>query len=184
MDEQVADYIFSTDYTVPSILKLSLLSLKGRADTKMLEIGSFEGRSAIWFLENILTGSGSSITCVDGFWAPYGDVFDRNIAASGQAHRVTRLTGFSQTILPALADAGFDAIYIDGGHTEREVAEDAFHAWRLAKPGAILIFDDYAWRPELPLEDRPKRAIDRFLIDREGEYHLMLHRYQVIVRKL
>ena len=32
-----------------------------------LEIGSFEGRSAIWLLENILTHSNSHLTCVDTF---------------------------------------------------------------------------------------------------------------------
>jgi predicted O-methyltransferase YrrM len=178
-------YTFSTDY-VSSFTEqwaLCLRDLAGRADVRMLEIGSFEGRSAIWFLENILTGLGSSITCVDGFWPPYGDVFDRNIAASGLSARVIKRRGPSQEVLPTLARASFDAMYIDGGHREEQVWADARHCWRLGKAGAILIFDDYEWEPHLPLEDRPRRAIDRFLRKHAGKYELMQRGYQVTVRK-
>lgn len=158
------------------------MHLMKRPDVRMLEIGSYEGKSAIWFLENILTGPGAGITCVDGFWPPYGEVFDRNIALSGHAGRVQKLAGRTDEVLPRI-DATFDAIYIDAGHREQEVWEDAQHAWRLAKPGATVIFDDYLWQPHLPLEERPQRAIDRFLSERGGELTLLYRGYQVIVRK-
>ena len=38
---------------------------KGKPNVHGLEVGSFEGRSALWFLENILTDPTASITCVD-----------------------------------------------------------------------------------------------------------------------
>lgn len=40
-------------------------SLCGVANGRMLEIGSYEGRSAIWFLENILTAPTAALTCDD-----------------------------------------------------------------------------------------------------------------------
>jgi predicted O-methyltransferase YrrM len=163
---------------------MCLRGLIGRAGVKMLEIGSFEGRSAIWFLENILTGADSSLTCVDRFRPPYGDVFDRNLAASGRSSQAVKLVGSSNLVLPSLADASFDAVYIDGGHREREVWDDALEAWRLTRPGAVMIFDDYDWEPGLPLEDRPKRAIDRFLLRHAGKYRILHHGYQVILQKL
>jgi predicted O-methyltransferase YrrM len=149
----------------------------------MLEVGSFEGRSAIWFLENVLTGPGSSLACVDRFRDPYSRKFDQNLLASGRSSQVVKLAGNSATVLPGLPDASFDAIYIDGGHREREVWEDALHAWRLAKPGAVIIFDDYQWQPDLPLEDRPKRAIDRFLLRHAGAYRILHCGYQVALQK-
>jgi uncharacterized protein (DUF1800 family) len=49
--------------------------------------------------------------------------------------------------------------------------------------GGLLIFDDYAWQPELPPLDRPQMAIDAFLRAFSTEYELLHQEYQVIVRK-
>jgi predicted O-methyltransferase YrrM len=149
----------------------------------MLEIGSFEGRSAVWFLQNILTGAGSTLSCVDRFRPPYGERFDRNVAASGCSSRVIKLTGDSAAVLPSMASASFDAVYVDGGHREQEVWGDALQAWRVARPGAVIIFDDYGWRPDLPPEQRPKRAIDRFLLRHAGAYQILQCAYQVALLK-
>jgi predicted O-methyltransferase YrrM len=184
--EAAGSYTFSSDFVsdFTDDWRLYLSALIGRADLRMLEIGSFEGRSAIWFLEHVLTGPGCSLTCVDRFRPPYNERFDRNLAASGRSSQVVKLTGNSQDVLPSLEDASFDVVYIDGGHREREVWEDAVQGWRLTRPGGTIIFDDYAWRPELPLEDRPKRAIDRLLLRQAGAYRLMHSGYQVILQKL
>jgi predicted O-methyltransferase YrrM len=185
-DERRSTYTFSTNYGVSFTPQWSLFlrEFAGRPGVRMLEIGSFEGQSALWFLENIVTGAGSSITCVDVFLPFYSDRFDQNIAASGMAARVIKLRGYSQEVLPSLARRSFDVLYIDGGHREEEVWSDALHAWRLAKPGAVIIFDDYLWESHLPPEKRPQRAIDRFLVKRAGRLELMHKDYQVIVRKL
>ncbi len=183
---KVSTYTFSTDF-VSNFTKLWTLCLRpliGRPGVRMLEIGSFEGRSAVWFLENILTGPDSSLTCVDRFRPPYGEIFDHNLGVSGRSSQVVKLVGNSATVLSTLADACFDAVYIDGGHREQEVWDDAMHAWRVTRPGAVIIFDDYEWEPGLPLEDRPKRAIDRFLLRHAGQYRILHHGYQVILQKL
>jgi hypothetical protein len=44
-----------------------LKEIRGKPDIHALEIGSYEGFSAIWQLEHILTDSTSTITCVDIF---------------------------------------------------------------------------------------------------------------------
>lgn len=178
-------YSFSTDYVsefAPNWAR-HLEHVQGTAGIRMLEVGSFEGRSAIWFLENILTGPGSNITCVDGFWTPYGEVFDRNIAASGKADRVIKKKGRSTDILPGLDNGSFDVIYIDAGHTEQEVWDDAVQCWRLSKAGSVIIFDDYEWGPELPMEQRPKRAITRFLLQHAGQFQVLHTGYQLIVKR-
>src|SRR5919108_3146648 len=76
-------YSFSEDWVGDSWLGWSrvLGRLKGRSDVQALEIGSFEGRSALWFLENVLTGERSSITCVDIWAGPYEKTFDANMKA-------------------------------------------------------------------------------------------------------
>lgn len=178
-------YCFNFDY-VSHFTKLwteHLKHFRDRANVRMLEIGALEGRSAIWFLENILTGAGSSITCVDVFWGPHGEAFDRNMVICGRENQLIKLKGRSQDILPTLQSASFDVIYIDGDHHEQEVWGDASETWRLARPGAVIVFDDYLWDLQRPLEERPMRAIDRFLAKHRGYYELKYKGYQVIVQK-
>ena len=51
--------------------------------------------------------------------------------------------GISHVTLRTLPFARYDFIYIDGGHSTVDVLEDAILSFRLAKPGAIIAFDDY-----------------------------------------
>ena len=84
-----SEYTFTADYVswlIP-IWEQYLYEFKGKENISLLEIGSFEGRSAIWFLENILTHPTSSITCVDHFLRS-GVRFDHNIKVSGLSGKV------------------------------------------------------------------------------------------------
>ncbi len=141
----------------------ALRPYQGKAGVHALEIGSFEGLSAIWFLDNILTNDSSTITCVDIFPAGYGDVFDRNIAASGRAKRVVKKTGLSSQVLRSLKRNSYDFIYVDGCHEAACVYLDAALSWDLLKVGGTLIFDDYVWELGKPAHGRPKLAIDAFV---------------------
>src|SRR5262245_36678052 len=51
---------------IPAWTKL-LNEFKGKPDISYLEIGAFEGRSALWVLENILTHPTSTLTIIDFF---------------------------------------------------------------------------------------------------------------------
>ena len=69
------------------------------------------------------------------------------------------------------AEPGFDWIYVDGSHEADDTFLDGELAWRLARKGAVFIFDDYHWDTQ-PQDSRhhPKRGIDAFLDLHEGEY--------------
>lgn len=181
---QAQGYVFSTDYfhEHEPHWRRHLAPLIGRPDTMALEIGSFEGRSAIWMLENILTVPGCRITCLDIFhdWEP---AFDHNIDISGQGHRVRKLKGRSENLLWTLQDERFDLIYVDGHHGAMNVLLDTMQAWTMLKSGGFLILDDYLWELSLPRIDRPKMAIDLFLQVLRGQYQLLHKEYQVILRK-
>ncbi len=58
------DYI--SDYI--SLWEEHLAPFKGKTGVAALEVGSYEGRSAVWLLENILTAPDALITCVDPLW--------------------------------------------------------------------------------------------------------------------
>jgi len=63
------DYVYQVDWFTPQMpLWEKYLSVyKGKEDLSFLEIGSFEGRSAVWLLETILTDDTAKLTCIDPF---------------------------------------------------------------------------------------------------------------------
>ena len=150
-----------------------------------LEIGSFEGKSTVWFLENILTHPDSTITCIDP-WTSYSQNTDSfnsygengtewnfnehkntflfNIQLSGFSNKVKIEHGLSTEILPRLITEKkqYDIIFIDGNHTTSFVISDAVMSWYLLKIGGIMIFDDYIWG-QMGTTLAPKLAVDSFV---------------------
>lgn len=160
-----------------------------------LEIGSWEGQSTCWLLDNILTDLTSKITCVDTFAGGIEHQgtkevslieqrFDNNIIKSGNKDKVIKIVGFSQFCLRDLPVNNYDFIYIDGSHIASDVLEDTILSWRLLKEGGIIIFDDYQWEAyrDQPLK-HPAPAIDSFLSIFQEKIHIIHQGYQVIIQK-
>lgn len=155
--------------------------LRGR-EAHMAEIGSYEGRSALWFLANVLTHEWSDLWCFDLWEQDAPDVerrFDSNLR--GQT-RVRKVKG-DRWELAKLPPAYFDAIYIDGDHRSFAVLTDAVVAWRVLKVGGVLMFDDYGLGHPVP-ENGPAIGIDAFLAAAAGRWRALSQRYQVIVQKV
>jgi predicted O-methyltransferase YrrM len=183
---RTSEYSFSQDYVSDrsSVWNEHLAGFKGRENLQMLEIGSFEGRSAIWFLSHVLTQPSSTITCIDPFWHRIIEIrFDHNIKVSGYSSRVKKIKGLSQQVLPLFREKSFDLVYIDGSHRAEDVRADALLSWSILKPGGVAIFDDYLWELELPTEERPQIAIDEFLNEFRSQLEILHSGYQLIVRK-
>ena len=99
--------------------------------------------------------------------------FDRNVSqAISLAEAPVDFRKCKRESLVALSDfiAGasqpFDLIYVDGSHTAPDVLTDAVLAFHLLRVGGVVIFDDYLWSMEAPLNvdplNMPKPAIDAF----------------------
>lgn len=168
---------------VAPIWNTYLAPFAGQPHLQILEIGSFEGCSALWFLANVATHPTARMTCIDPFYRWGEPRFDHNIRVSGQAGRVIKLKGPSEVVLPSLAPDSYAIIFIDGNHRSGSVLMDAVASWQLLMNGGILIFDDYDWRPELPVADRPKLAIDLFVVAFAGHIEVLHHGRQVLIRK-
>jgi Methyltransferase domain len=155
-------YTFTADWfsaNIPSFSK-HLQSLRGTA-CSILEIGCFEGRASAWLLQNIAISPDSRLLCLDCNDQP---LFAANIRQAGGEKRTDFRRGLSRETLRTLPFACYDVIYIDGGHGSTDVLEDAVQSFRLAKPGAIIAFDDYVWNdPQHNQHGVPKPAIDAFL---------------------
>ncbi len=160
---------------------------KGRP-VHYLEIGCFEGRSAIWMFENVLTDTGSTLTCIDPYQDHVGQAvksrFLANIERAGAADRFKLIVGFSQEELRKLPLDNYDVIYIDGDHRAGPVLEDAVLSWRLLKVNGVMIFDDYGWELSRPAPDRPLMGADFFLEAFRSRFEVIHREYQLILRKI
>lgn len=197
---------FSVDWFTPNIptWEQYLAPFKDRPNIHFLEIGSWEGRSACWLLQNILTHPSSSLTCIDLFDRsnsleekaaeagllpplPTFDIverqFEENVRAIGAETRVRKLKGSSHFLLRPLPLGFFDCIYIDGSHRATDVLRDAVLSWDLLKERGLLIFDDYHLQMFQDQRDNPRLAIDAFLSTFDDLYVVLHSGWQVIVRK-
>lgn len=145
---------------------------------KILEIGSFEGRSTCYMLQNIVDDLDSEIVCIDTWGGGEEHVhenmlsveqrFDSNIeiARVGRATLIKKLKMESFEALSELVVNGygnsFDLVYVDGSHQAPDVLSDLIFSYRLLKVGGILICDDYVWRHPDGIIHEPKLAIDSF----------------------
>ena len=169
-----------------------LSEFKGKP-SMFLEIGSFEGMSTIWMLENILTEERSQIFCIDA-WAEWtGDAFVRfvsNINKTGFRDKVHIVKGDSSEELRIFPKEYFDFIYVDGNHDEKAVIKDAIGSFRILKKGGIIAFDDYLLGIRYPnshgskaMNGSAKKAIDYFIETFKDELDVIHNDYQLWIRK-
>ncbi|MEG4988055.1 tetratricopeptide repeat protein [Microcoleus sp. BR0-C5] len=177
------DYQFTQDWFTHNIpiWQRHLQEFTGIADFQVVEIGSFQGMSACWLLDNILTHPTAKITCIDLY---FQQPFKGNIVKTGAADRVIELEGYSQDVLVNLTSEYYDVAYIDGCHKPTSALQDAILSWRLVKVGGLMIFDDYEFTfPDSPEQDT-KIGIDVFLEMFGSQLEVVHKGYQLIVKKI
>lgn len=187
----------TTDWTSRNYrLWADILSARRDEPLRVLEIGSWEGRSALFFLNYLPR---ATIVCVDTFtggvehqaWPFWRRMiqlraiekrFDSNTVPFSD--RIQKIKEHSLTALGRLGIEGqrFELVYIDGSHLAIDVYRDGIMAWPLITPAGILIFDDYQRRVE-PEAERPHVGIDAFLSATAGSYEELFRGHQVILRK-
>lgn len=180
-ERETEGYAFEKDWFSGNLRRFEyfLSPLKGTA-CQLLEIGTDEGRSAVWLMDNVATAEEAHLTCIDIVDHPNRRA---NIEASGAGHRVDFRQGRSADVLRALPQAHFDFVYIDGYHGQVEVLEDAILSFRLAKVGAIIAFDDYRLEDPGNPDGVPKPAVDAFCEIYRNKLAVLDHNVQVWVRK-
>lgn len=159
---------------------------------RILEVGSFEGRSACWFIHNLMSDPKAELHCVDPWYGTGGAarlrLFDMNVALTGRSDQVHRTKAKFTDVQHRFSSNQFDLIYIDGDHRAPAVITDAAIAWDKLKVGGLMLFDDYGLPVEKlhapkPGDLPPGPAIDAF-INLWGPAVEVLHqKWQVLLRK-
>ena len=164
---------------------------------RVIEIGSWEGRSALFFLNYLPR---ARLVCIDTFEGSeehraHPEVFandlpeierrfDANLAPF--AHRLEKRKARSAAALAEFGIDGrrFDIAYIDGSHSSADVYADGVLTWPMLVPGGIMIFDDYEWEWMAEPRGNPKLGIDAFLRAFEGQCRIVHKGFQVAIERL
>jgi len=194
----MSDYQYTTDWFkwAPQVWEHLIPHLPARKN--FLEIGSFEGRSAVWITQHMME-DGGELVCIDTWeggeehtpedMAGTEARFHNNIGLVMGNFVDRKVLPIKSTSVEALGGLlaqkkQFDFIYIDGSHTAKDVLTDACMSWPLLKDKGFMVFDDYMWKPPgFTLLQRPKIAVDTFVNIFEDELIVTHIGYQLIVRK-
>lgn len=175
--------------------------------SKILEIGSFEGRSTCYLIESAAAERDVEFHCIDTWeggsehseidMGAVEDRFRKNtaLAIATVPHKVNLVTHKSTSLLALtrLISSGhaesFDLIYVDGSHRAPDVLADAVLSFSLLRTMGLLIFDDYLWYMEPTGKqdsfNMPKPAIDGFVnIYQQKLIVLPAHLSQVYIQKM
>lgn len=190
---------FTDDWTTRNFPVWRDLLSKRQGIKVILEVGSWEGRSALFWLEHVPE---CQLTCIDAWSnedaptidgnkftpaqvAKGEDNFNRNVIWSHE-NRVAKIKARSTEALARLNLTKYwaDLIYIDAGHLAHEVYADATLAWPLLRTHGIMIFDDFRWDRSPTVGDHCGYGVDAFLGLHTNEYKTLHDGFQMIVEKL
>jgi len=134
--------------------ELTWLATMASTRARILELGSWQGRSAIAMADN----TAGRVVCVDT-WNGSGAEHDQWLAGKDKnwlimefwrhvGHR-TNINAWRTTSLEAAEESKggllYDMVFIDADHTEASVRAD-IHSWRpLLAPGGLLCGHDINW---------------------------------------
>jgi predicted O-methyltransferase YrrM len=208
-DGPVTEYQFSNNWfesTAKNVWDQIIPQIK---PTKILEVGSYEGASACYLINQRAKEAPIELHCVDtwegGVEHKSGGIdmgsvesrFNHNVqlAIKAAANKVELVLhkGYSDVCLSRLLGNGrknyFDFIYIDGSHQAPDVLCDAVLGFRLLRVGGMMAFDDYLWAESLPGGKDPLRcpkpAIDAFINLNFRKIHILpAPLYQLYIQKL
>ena len=158
---------------------------------KYLEIGTFEGKSAIYICENF---ENIKVTCVDPF-DEYESV--ESLAKKQDMKRVydtfqSNIKDFKDRINHCKISSNeffkknnelFDIIYIDGSHYYIDVENDFKNSLNCLNVGGIIIFDDFLWNYYKKIEENPINGILPFL-NKQKYLKIISASNQLILKKI
>jgi predicted O-methyltransferase YrrM len=158
---------------------------------RVLEIGSWEGRSAVFLLHHLPLATVTAVDTWQGGRQNAGDprlvrieeLFDANVARYGARVRKVKSTS-AEFFRNGEHSLPFDLIYVDGSHDADDVIVDAVRGFELLAAGGIMIFDDYLWERGSDRRLTPAVAINRFLRMNRGRYRILSVTGQIILKKM
>ena len=157
---------------------------------EIIEIGSYEGCSAVFFLNYF---DNSKITCIETFkgsdehskidFKIIKKIFSVILSSSITEYLCMKA---HQKVISSLLikKKKYDLIYIDGSHHYNDVLNDANNSFKFLNKNGIIIFDDFLKKYYKDLKRDPILAILEFIYKHKKDINIINVGYQMIVKKL
>ncbi len=155
----------------------------------ILEIGSYEGRSAIFFI-NLFDNA--KITCVDTWVGSdehnkdnFNQIeknFDRNVRSITDSEKLNKYKSTSDLFFKKNSQF-FDLIYVDGDHSGEQVLRDLNNSWSFLNKNGFLLIDDYMWWFYKDLKKNPATSVNFFINNNKSEIKNLTIWHQVLIQK-
>jgi len=156
-----------------------------------LEIGTFEGRSALFISE---FKNCEKIVCVD----PYIDYnesekydFKMSDVFESVSQKIKQIQNKDIKLIREKSDdfflnnkETFDVIYIDGHHKYEYVKRDFINSMNCIKKDGILICDDFLWLKYEKLDENPIGAILECYDNYKKDLQILFINHQIIFKKI
>ena len=151
----------------------------------ILEIGTFEGLSASFFLKYLKK---SKLVAVDSLDKKTS--FYKNFIKNKKKMRSFKFYNISSNnFFKKYKKELFDIIYIDGGHDCIDVINDGKNSFKILKKGGILIFDDFLYEYSNKNDIRKKIESDFVIggillfLSKFKKVEILYVGHQIILRK-
>ena len=179
----------STDYFSINTYYWQNIINKNFKEFSYLEIGSWEGNSALYILKNFNTGK---VVCVD-LWEDENfkehqlsnfNNFKHNL--NEFANRYDFFKGNSDSFFKQNKQK-FDVIYIDGWHEAPQVYRDINNSWDCLNINGIIICDDYFYGEikDVTEKNLPADAINKFIFNKKSKLKILcVNNTQIFLKKI
>ena len=156
----------------------------------ILEIGSFEGLSSVFFSDTFLDSPNSTLTCVDPFLTIDNNDhkqflqnkeeqnFDYNISISKNSDKI-KVCKVTSDVFFETNNKTYNFIYIDGCHEPEIIKRDMANSFNVLEKNGIMWMDDYLGGDGIQI----KKTMDTVLEQYTGQYELIHKAYQIAIRK-
>jgi predicted O-methyltransferase YrrM len=187
----MSEYKYTYNWFNESEIKQKIIQfVNPESKNTILEIGSFEGLSSVYFADNLLNHNESTITCVDPFLSidnndhtkylnNVENTFNYNISISKNSSKIIVNKVTSDDFFKLNTNT-FNFIYIDGCHELDFIKRDMINAFSILEKDGIMWMDDYGGGDGVSI----KNAIDSILLTLNGKYKLIHKGYQIAIQKI
>jgi predicted O-methyltransferase YrrM len=184
-------YIYTKSWFLESEIKQKIVNLINKNNQRfILEIGCYEGLSSVFFADNLLNHSDSTLTCVDPFLNidnndhsqllnNVENNFNYNINICKNSNKITVHKITSDEFFTTNNNR-FHFIYIDGCHEPEFIKRDMENSFECLENNGIMWMDDYGGGDGIKI----KKTMDDFLKKYNNQYEIIHKGYQLAIRKL